>query len=267
MSETVNSENRNNLNQYGYRFDNLRSVERKCSFCKEGGHVVTRCNNIAFLYFQELCILQKEYIQQTESLLSEAMTHFANWLNMYSLDNTSTIIRAFSVRKCGGRMSMPIHRCIELVTIYIFNLTTDINYNGLQTMGELVLNNLDTIRHMRQIFQSLLILQSIRENQNTKYNINIYECDKECDKEECDKECKEECSICYDTKLEREFVTLDCNHQFCVTCITNVFQKHSLENIDVPKCALCRGNITTFKCQKNQSENIKNDLSQFIEFN
>lgn len=264
LEETGYSENRNNLNYYpAYRHaNNCRQSVRKCSFCKATGHIVTNCNNTALIYFEYLCILQKEQIEQTETLLPLIMYQFADWLSMYSLDNTSAIIRAFSVRKCGARMSLPIHTCIELITIYIFELTNNnddyINYQPPNVNIPVVLDNV-TARHMSQILESLLILQNVRKEQNVKFNINIVDEISDCNE---DNECDKECSICYDTKLKKDFVKLDCNHQFCGTCITNIFQKHSLENIDVPKCALCRSNISTIKCQ---SENIKNDLTQFID--
>lgn len=50
----------------------------------------------------------------------------------------------------------------------------------------------------------------------------------------------EDCPICYEQLKYEDIVTLNCNHEFCKTCI--VQSLHSVKNGD-PCCALCRTNI------------------------
>jgi len=50
----------------------------------------------------------------------------------------------------------------------------------------------------------------------------------------------EDCPICYETLKYEDIVTLNCNHEFCKTCIIQTL--HSVKNSD-PSCALCRTKI------------------------
>ena len=58
---------------------------------------------------------------------------------------------------------------------------------------------------------------------------------------------EEECVICYDTKQKCEFVKMNCNHEFCGTCIKNVLKKETFK--EESNCALCREKITTITCR------------------
>lgn len=50
----------------------------------------------------------------------------------------------------------------------------------------------------------------------------------------------EECPICYETLKYEDIVTLNCNHEFCKTCIIQTLHCSKNEN---PSCALCRKEI------------------------
>ena len=50
----------------------------------------------------------------------------------------------------------------------------------------------------------------------------------------------EDCPICYEPLKYEDIVTLNCNHEFCKTCI--VQSLHTVKNGD-PSCALCREKI------------------------
>ena len=50
----------------------------------------------------------------------------------------------------------------------------------------------------------------------------------------------EDCPICYEQLKYEDIVTLNCNHEFCKTCI--VQSLHTVKNGD-PSCALCREKI------------------------
>ena len=77
-------------------------------------------------------------------------------------------------------------------------------------------------------------------NEN-KYNENKYNENKYNGKNDNGKTCVlEDCPICYEPLKYEDIVTLNCNHEFCKTCI--VQSLHSVKNGD-PCCALCRTNI------------------------
>ena len=48
-----------------------------------------------------------------------------------------------------------------------------------------------------------------------------------------------DCSICMDTHLEINSVSLNCKHTFCYSCISNYLQ-HNKTKKTTPTCALCR---------------------------
>jgi hypothetical protein len=55
-----------------------------------------------------------------------------------------------------------------------------------------------------------------------------------------------DCAICMETHLEVNGVALNCNHPFCVPCISNYLQHTKTQNT-TPCCALCREPYSTLK--------------------
>jgi hypothetical protein len=54
----------------------------------------------------------------------------------------------------------------------------------------------------------------------------------------------EDCVICYDNVSYMNLVKLNCNHEFCESCIKNTL-KHN-NNYNNPSCALCRKTMSCF---------------------
>ena len=79
-----------------------------------------------------------------------------------------------------------------------------------------------------------------QENENIKFNITANLCvETELELEELNLE--EECSICLDEKNKINMVTLNCQHKFCGSCISQTLKKYNQNN--APSCALCRTKI------------------------
>ena len=55
----------------------------------------------------------------------------------------------------------------------------------------------------------------------------------------------EDCAICYQKTNERFSATLNCNHQFCVCCLTEQFDRHNANTS--PNCGYCRTPVTNVK--------------------
>jgi hypothetical protein len=81
---------------------------------------------------------------------------------------------------------------------------------------------------------------------NTLANCCSIDCYVDTTKIENDKEIKEpvlnECVICYETKEIKNFVTVNCGHNFCVCCI-----KRTINHSEELKCALCRTKIVSLQ--------------------
>ncbi len=61
--------------------------------------------------------------------------------------------------------------------------------------------------------------------------------------DDTEEETVEECAICFDNINSSERVVLNCEHQFCVTCINDYIKKYNKQQ--ELSCALCRKRITT----------------------
>lgn len=90
--------------------------------------------------------------------------------------------------------------------------------------------------------------------ENIKYKINmVYEKNTEA-------VAMNECSICYDDKIGKEFVTLNCNHAFCGTCVVGIIKNNN--HVTVPSCALCREPINSIKYT---DTNFENKMIEYVD--
>ena len=105
---------------------NLRQASRKCSFCRCAGHTVNQCNDGRFMVFELACIQQKQLLQNLHMSNAPSLTaipsqEFITRLILYSIDNTSRMVKYYAVRKCGAVMRDNVFACIEKISTYIFN--------------------------------------------------------------------------------------------------------------------------------------------------
>ncbi len=99
----------------------------------------------------------------------------------------------------------------------------------------------------RHVILYSLLNDSIVRNLNNEFN-NITRVIKEI-KETVVK--IEECSICYNNMNVSTVVELNCNHQFCVNCVNELFKLNY-----VPMCALCREPIKNVSSNQEILTNI-----------
>jgi hypothetical protein len=230
---------------------NLRQASRKCSFCRCTGHTVNQCNDGRFMIFEVACIQQKCQIQNlsTNDVFVSPSQEFINRLILYAIGNTARMIKYYAVRKCGAVMRNNIFTCIEKVSIYIFNLNDEANY--LLNDPTFQSNNWYTMIREAGLLDLTGTLQSMV---TTKFKIESI-LDLTCDNEG-EISCDSECAICYESKIETEFVKLNCSHIFCGKCIEN-----TLKTCTSPRCAFCRESI---KSILSKDVNITNGLSEYI---
>lgn len=67
-----------------------------------------------------------------------------------------------------------------------------------------------------------------------------------------------ECSICYEEKEVKNFVKLNCSHEFCSSCIINQVKARQLKPTIC--CALCRTEVKEFQYRTND---IKEQLNKY----
>lgn len=260
----MSSDNRSNAiiqQQVANAQTNARQSSRKCSFCRCAGHTVKQCNDGRFMIFEVACIQQKQLVQRL--YLSELQTpsssdvpvlttipsqEFISRLILYSIDNTSRMVKYYAVRKCGAVMRDTVFTCIEKISTYIFNLNDESNY--LLNDPNFQSNNWYTMIRNARILDLTVALAST----TTKFKIeSILDL---TDDSEGKTRCDSECGICYESKIENEFVKLNCSHSFCGKCIEN-----TLKTCANPRCAFCR---ETIKSILSKDVNVTTSLAEYI---
>jgi hypothetical protein len=269
-------EHRNNINNNypvnNYPVNNRRNnvvIENRiirCSFCNCFGHNIKTCNDPRINEFEEECQLIKTYCIWTE----DPRNTFKEWIMVYSIESDISIVRAFAISKCNCRMNTDIDVMIDRIAGYIYEdpqesipfptiLSPAILSPAILSPAILTEESMTFYMEL-EAMMSLLSLQndnnSINDN-NSRFNITAVV--EQIDEEQGDEIC--ECAICYDDALpKKNFVTLNCKHQFCKDCFKSSV-KNTPHNKYMPTCALCRADISEITVH---DESVKSELADFI---
>jgi hypothetical protein len=105
--------------------------------------------------------------------------------------------------------------------------------------------------------EAMMSLLSLQNDNNSRFNITAIV--EQIDLKQGDEIC--ECAICYDDVLpKKNFVILNCQHQFCKDCFKSSV-KNTPYNKYMPTCALCRADVTEITIH---DESVKDELADFI---
>ena len=236
----------------------VRQTSRKCSFCRCAGHTVNQCNDGRFMVFELACIQQKQLVQNLypsdmPEQATNPMQEFVNRLVLYSIDNTSRMVKYYAVRKCGAVMRDNGFTCIEKITTYIFNLNDESNY--LFNDPNFQSNNFYTMINNARLIDLTIVQPS--NPISTKFKIDsVLDL---TDDNEGKLICDTECDICYESKMQNEFVKLNCSHSFCGECIETTLKTCTIKT--GPRCALCRESINRIL---SKDVNINTSLAGYI---
>lgn len=262
-----NAESRNSSVNVGNTRIPLPRRVQCCSFCRNPGHNIMRCNSDRLTEFEVICAAEVRNIN--------TRFEFREWL-YENYCNEPTLIRVFARRK--SRVSTgDFTLCIEIITDYIFRTyknNQQQRQNDDDLEGDLV-NLMQEVRNppVREIVQETFYWQNLVSiymiemallnlsydiiNQNAReeprrLNINLtYEKDII---ENITEKCK--CNICWDEKDKDSFVTLGCNHEFCGECVKSCIKSDTRL---APCCALCR---TEIKNIKTRTHEIHSEISE-----
>jgi hypothetical protein len=226
MSLEFNAENRNaNIVN--------NNIVRCCSFCRRAGHTITSCNSIPIIIFERSCL---NFIRFN---IYDGVTEFRNFLLEEVLQN-SNVVRAFAIRRCGARVGSNIDTYIELNIQYF---TPHIENTQSRTRMNEAMMFLDMMSRVRELIE----VQDKKFNIKTKISENQYDLEEKC-----------ECNICYEEHERKNFVKLDCCHEFCKDCTKKSLQN---ERRNIPCCAFCRSEI---KIVELKLESIKQEFDDLI---
>ena len=257
----------------GQRIRNILN-QRRCSYCRGAGHIVSNCNNPTLLELELFFLEKKREFQNMHAPIQ----HFTSWLlEVLTVTNGgSHLIKSYAIRKCNGRVRDDIFTSISKIVNYIYREDAPsldyipihepvggyVYYSNdlMRTLIDVVnfniyVNNINLtnnpIQYMNPFINTMNNLQPVN---NTNYTKQI-QCNFKEVKDQIELSIQTECSICYDAKEEREYITIDCGHKFCKDCSINIVKTKA-----VPCCALCRHEITKFEYK---DECVKKALLEF----
>jgi len=185
---------------------------------------------------------------------------FKEWLMAYAIEVDVFIVRAFAISKCHCRANLVIDILIDGIVNYMYDNPEPSVVSIL--FPDILTQDTNTFYTDFEAIMSLLFLQNETENDsitdNNSDRFNITAIVEQIDEEQGDEIC--DCAICYEENVpKKNFVTLNCQHQFCKDCFKSSVE-NTPQNKESATCALCRAVITTITVY---DESVKGDLAEF----
>jgi hypothetical protein len=243
----TNTYNNNIINDWprvymGRIINHINHINR-CSFCNGVGHNIRTCTDTRIADFEEECRLSKTLCDFTE----DPRDSFKDWLIEYYLIVDREVVKAFAISKCNCRMYSTIDTIIANITNYIYGDQEEIDtgliqefYNLLQTHGGEESNEEEENLEAPDKFNIATTIEEIDEQQGL---------------ENC------ECAICYEDAIPKKHsVTLNCQHKFCKDCFKGCLKSTPVYR-DLPRCALCREDITAITVH---DESVKSEFDDYL---
>lgn len=244
-----------------------------CSFCREPGHNITRCNSDRLLEFEVIC---SNVVRNTDNT-----DDFKNWLRQ-NYANQPILLKAFVIRKYPVTLRVTPENAITLITEYMFTTyknsrepnnnnnqadlygSTDMQYDLIHLFREIQqtnqLNENIAIEVERNYIIEILRIIFANEVETESHNTNL--CQPIVVTHDTDTTFNSndtcECSICLDEKPIKTFVTFGCQHEFCNVCVIKTLQNSDSNNIS---CALCRSKIQLIQTR---TAEIKNEIELLL---
>jgi hypothetical protein len=254
---------------------------RKCSFCSNFGHTITKCDDIQLCIFKTYLFYIKANIHYyggyNNNSINEQNNIFQLQLEPYSYIHTcinkiekmeeflyeycSTseenikMIKSFACRFCSCRLRSRLQISINKIIVFLFDLNCDTLINN-ELMNSVPFNEDNPIRISRIlncILMNCILMNWIfpnrnndnqnHQNQQNQQNIKIiYDMNLDSSNEKND---IIECSICYNEYAMKDCLTFNCKHTFCLDCTNELIKnKHT-------KCPNCRCEINEITCHNN----------------
>lgn len=268
---------------------------RCCTFCFKDDHRLNQCNSnllfdIAKRIYRSYQVIHRDLLENQNPEI-----RFYNLIRRYF---NSIELRAICVRFLNGRSSWTkqqhINHIINNIDILeIFSepipeqrqeqrqeqdyLTNYEEYNEMHQFIERYLNSnpntnqvqdITIISSTTQIYNYTLIprdLSSEFDDCNNS-NSNTIELDIIYNSNNTIKNNNEKiitCPICLEDNIQiSNKIKLNCNHEYCFDCISKVITKSS----NIPKCSLCRSNITKI-CIEDGCQELLDNLNSLININ
>jgi uncharacterized protein YfcZ (UPF0381/DUF406 family) len=249
---------------------------RCCSFCREDDHFISNCNSPRFSHF-EMILLQKKlhYLDRENGNIAHAMNEYESWLFTF---HDRALVRAYATRHCRGYARDSINNSISVIMRKIWSeersqllqenriedteivqavnqfvhLVTQLRNEDPNEVTDTQQNLLgDVITWLIDRNPDYTLLERLRNNTNNK-KVEIV-----CLDEETEREKTEECSICYEVTEYSNQVKLNCDHEFCGSCVKKIIEKNNQ-----PCCAFCRVPIEKIKVKTMNMQETFNEYKK-----
>jgi len=208
-----------------------RQLTRCCSFCKSRAHNITNCDNERLLDFKENLFSKRDDLREIHSIdFNDKISYFETWL----LGQNQKLVKSYAMRFCGAYARNTIEICAAKIINSIWNVNQDIWGNNQSQTSDFI--SLPDSPDMERGVEYLLQLRNNRNqpDENRKFDIIPILCLESSN-------LQEDCSICYEEILHVNMVSLNCNHNFCGSCLSQTLKKCNPNSL--PCCALCRTKI------------------------
>jgi hypothetical protein len=234
-------------------------VERRCSFCHQTGHNVNMCNATRLHEFRKICLANRIVCDYNEG---ESKGRFKIWLVNYSVSQP-TLVSALGSRFFRIPLHVDFIERAEQITDFIYGMyyyeINEIINSVNDTMFRLAITNMNVLSGLliEERIQYITEITDFLERQKTTTNKKFQFATllKEIKSEQIEETF--ECSICYNEKMEKDFVHLNCNHQFCGECLISTLKTTQSE----ARCSLCRQTITQISLYDTV---VEKEISKYI---
>lgn len=212
------------------------------------------------LSLSELKIISRKFGLKTSfnrAILAENLINIYTRLAKRLLEEDPTFLQELHERNILlERQTTDLHLRNNIQNI-IENLQTNINSlseNNLQSYISQMGIHLHNVA--LNIPSSMPIAYKIKKN---KFNINLLSKISNVISNENN---GSDCPICLENKNSSDFITTNCNHQFCKKCIVHYVKTCNLEK--KPQCSLCRTSIYSYSMIFENSFDLINNVFQEI---
>jgi len=295
--ESISAENRNQM-PIPLNTSRRTQTIRRCSLCRQPGHNILRCTSERILEFEAICANAVVNINTPDDFQNWVRQNYSNELlllrafvsrKLYittrlSFDEYIHCIAEYIFRTYKNQSQVEAETEAEaeeeteaeaeeddllpplipenINELYeenlnniITNLTTIYNYENMEytnhQMSGIIRYYADYLLYLTR---SIILSDNsyLQQEQNQRRVVLSVENNDENLDETC------QCSICWDDKELRQFVKLDCNHEFCKDCIRQSVPSETRTSLH---CALCRGEVRTMRLR---TQEVHTELSGIL---